>query len=298
MALSFPVLLISGKQVASVRLDTHEYGEQVRRLKKSIALQAKLDADTLLLMVGDHQLADTAKLNLYREELSDATHITLVQKHLSLAEMFLTPEAQLTLTRAQVPEEGIWECLRQKGWPSNFVSMVAADGVTIRPECSIAEEDFPLTIKLENQQNKRIKKEELELLDLACENSLSCVRLDESGWCYELSFRGPASTPYEDGVFLLDYRFSSKYPYSPPSVRFITKVYHCNVDAESGAISMDILADQWSPALTMTKVVLSIQSLLADPNPQDPLHADAAHLFLHNRTSHDEFACDWVRKHA
>lgn len=85
--------------------------------------------------------------------------------------------------------------------------------------------------------------------------SSSCV--------YPLS---PGFSPYSGGVFFLNIHFPSDYPFKPPKVNFTTKIYHPNINSQ-GAICLDILKDQWSPALTISKVLLSISSLLTDPNP-------------------------------
>jgi len=64
---------------------------------------------------------------------------------------------------------------------------------------------------------------------------------------------GPTESPYEGGVFVLDLKFPVDYPFKPPRVQFITKIYHCNVN-KIGGICLDILKDLWSPALTIAKV--------------------------------------------
>ncbi len=81
---------------------------------------------------------------------------------------------------------------------------------------------------------------------------------------------GPEGTPYEGGVFYLNIQFPIDYPFRPPKINFVTKVYHPNINLD-GSICLDILKDQWSPALTISKVLLSISSLLTDPNPESPL---------------------------
>lgn len=76
---------------------------------------------------------------------------------------------------------------------------------------------------------------------------------------------GPADTPYENLVFKLSFAFPNNYPYAPPTVLFKTPIYHPNVDF-SGRICLDILKDQWSAVYNVQNVLLSLQSLLGEPN--------------------------------
>ncbi|KAH8317201.1 hypothetical protein KR074_002019, partial [Drosophila pseudoananassae] len=108
---------------------------------------------------------------------------------------------------------------------------------------------------------------------------------------------GPTDTPYEGGHFILDLSFPSDYPFHPPQVFFLTKIYHCNITS-SGYICLDILGMQWSPALTVAKVLLSIVSLLSDPNPNDPLESTIAHLYKQQRDQHDLNARAWTERYA
>lgn len=74
---------------------------------------------------------------------------------------------------------------------------------------------------------------------------------------------------------------TEEYPMQAPKVRFLTKIYHPNID-KLGRICLDILKDQWTPALQIRTVLLSIQALLSSPNPKDPLANDVAQQWLSN----------------
>jgi ubiquitin-conjugating enzyme E2 D/E len=108
---------------------------------------------------------------------------------------------------------------------------------------------------------------------------------------------GPEGTPYQGGIFNLNIFFPNDYPFKPPKVTFITKIYHPNINS-NGNICLDILKDQWSPALTISKVLLSISSLLAEPNPDDPLVPDVANIYKTDRESFNKIAKDYTTKYA
>ena len=92
---------------------------------------------------------------------------------------------------------------------------------------------------------------------------------------------GPQGTPYENGTYKLELFLPEGYPMEPPKVRFLTKIYHPNID-KLGRICLDVLKDKWSPALQIRTVLLSIQALLSAPNPDDPLANDVAEVWKTN----------------
>ncbi|KAA1117753.1 Ubiquitin-conjugating enzyme E2 2 [Puccinia graminis f. sp. tritici] len=92
---------------------------------------------------------------------------------------------------------------------------------------------------------------------------------------------GPADTPFEDGTFRLILTFDESYPNKPPTVKFLSKMFHPNVYA-NGELCLDILQNRWSPTYDVAAILTSVQSLLHDPNPNSPANAEAANLYRDN----------------
>ncbi|XP_055381560.1 ubiquitin-conjugating enzyme E2 N-like [Condylostylus longicornis] len=121
---------------------------------------------------------------------------------------------------------------------------------------------------------------------------------DESNYRYFRVFiTGPKDSPFEGGLFKLELFLPEDYPMSAPKVRFITKIYHPNID-RLGRICLDILKDKWSPALQIRTVLLSIQALLSAPNPDDPLENHVADLWKIDEIKAIHNAREWTRQYA
>ncbi|KAK7373194.1 hypothetical protein VNO80_06592 [Phaseolus coccineus] len=144
--------------------------------------------------------------------------------------------------------------------------------------------------------SKRILK---ELKDLQKDPPTSCSAgpVAEDMFHWQATIMGPPDSPYAGGVFLVTIHFPPDYPFKPPKVAFRTKVFHPNINS-NGSICLDILKEQWSPALTISKVLLSICSLLTDPNPDDPLVPEIAHMYKTDRNKYESTARSWTQKYA
>ena len=138
-----------------------------------------------------------------------------------------------------------------------------------------------------------------ELGDLQKDPPSNCSAgpIGEDMFQWEGMILGPGDSPYAGGVFKLRIHFPVDYPFKPPHVQFTTKIYHPNINA-AGLICLDILKQQWSPALTISKVLLSITSLLTDPNPDDPFVPEIAQQYKTNRARYEQEARTWTLRFA
>ena len=108
---------------------------------------------------------------------------------------------------------------------------------------------------------------------------------------------GQHDSDYESGVCKIRVVFTDKYPFEPPEMTFMTKIYHPNISFQSGAICVDILKSyNWSPALSFYKVLLSIQSLLTDANPDSPLNGEAANVYRKDRKEYKKICQKYIRE--
>jgi ubiquitin-conjugating enzyme (huntingtin interacting protein 2) len=111
-------------------------------------------------------------------------------------------------------------------------------------------------------------------------------------------FTGPPDTPYQGGVFQVDISIPNEYPFKPPQMKFATKIYHPNISSVTGAICLDILKDAWTPVFTLKSSLISLQSLLQSPEPNDPQDAEVAKHYLTNKAGFEQTAAYWTKIYA
>ncbi len=144
---------------------------------------------------------------------------------------------------------------------------------------------------------RRLMKEKNELHANPIEGVTADVIEESDMFKWQASISGPTNSPYEGGTFFLRIDFPVEYPFKPPKVNFTTKVYHPNVN-ENGGVCLDILADQWAPTLSISKVLVSIQQFLADPNPDHALVPEVAELMKRDPEGFKKKAKDWTKQYA
>ncbi|XP_066481284.1 ubiquitin-conjugating enzyme E2 D2 [Tiliqua scincoides] len=164
------------------------------------------------------------------------------------------------------------------------------------PSCLLPPRAPPSTGSAAAMALKRIHK---ELNDLARDPPAQCSAgpVGDDMFHWQATIMGPNDSPYQGGVFFLTIHFPTDYPFKPPKVAFTTRIYHPNINS-NGSICLDILRSQWSPALTISKVLLSICSLLCDPNPDDPLVPEIARIYKTDREKYNRIAREWTQKYA
>ena len=143
---------------------------------------------------------------------------------------------------------------------------------------------------------RRINKELLDLKNTPPDNCSAGPRGDDL-FNWSATIIGPENSPFQGGIFNLSIYFPTDYPFKPPKVFFDTRIYHPNIN-KNGGICLDILKESWSPALTISKLLLSICSLLTDPNPDDPLEIEIANEYKKNREKYNENAMFFTQKYA
>jgi len=200
-----------------------------------------------------------------------------------------------------------WKRSTQKRWPL-FAPMVRINdwfsmfSTLINTSfCLTCIYQMSETIPQEVERNAIRSKRLLHDLTVLGKDSLEgvmAVPLDSSLYHWQATIRGPVGSPYEGGLFYLYMKVPFTYPFNPPEVRFLTKIFHPNV-SRHGDIGIDSIQKSiWVSSLTLTKVLLSIQSLLTDPYCDVCMEQDIGDLYKQNKKSFENVARRWTWKFA
>ncbi|KAF2297840.1 hypothetical protein GH714_003924 [Hevea brasiliensis] len=116
---------------------------------------------------------------------------------------------------------------------------------------------------------------------------------------FYVEFNGPKDSPYQGGVWRIRVELPDAYPYKSPSIGFVNKIYHPNVDEMSGSVCLDVINQTWSPMFDLVNVFeVFLPQLLLYPNPSDPLNGEAAALMMRDRTAYEQRVKEYCEKYA
>ncbi|XP_078443278.1 ubiquitin-conjugating enzyme E2 20-like [Wolffia australiana] len=146
------------------------------------------------------------------------------------------------------------------------------------PPISSEKHLLPAAKSVDGQAVVKRLQSELMALMMCGDSGISAFPEGESITCWKGTISGSSGTVYEGTTYKLSLNFPNDYPFKPPKVKFVTPCFHPNIDA-FGNICLDILQDKWSSAYDVRTILLSIQSLLGEPNNESPLNTQAAALW-------------------
>jgi ubiquitin-conjugating enzyme E2 D len=121
---------------------------------------------------------------------------------------------------------------------------------------------------------------------------------NENLFHWHAALLGPDKSPYFGGTFLLEIKFPNDYPFTHPTIKFLTKIFHPNVDPKGNVCIAILNEDNWTPAFSLDQILLKISNLLAIPNTDDPLQPDIAKMYESDRENFLKIASEWTTKYA
>ncbi|KAK4872194.1 hypothetical protein RN001_016318 [Aquatica leii] len=229
----------------------------------------------------------------YLDEISLWTVGQVCTRWKEILDMHVRPEVWRTFTLIRWPLLQIASSIQnwynvytqfiQNSWCIKCIRQMAAK------EYSILDE--------ESSWRKHRLRTELRAMRMDPLDGIQAKPLDLACCHWQATIQGPIGSPYEGGLFFLYIQIPYTYPMSPPVVRFLTRIFHPNV-SRHGDIGIDAIQHNWSLALTINKVLLSIQSLLTDPYCKICMEPEIGKLYQHNRKEFELQARLWTWRYA
>ncbi|PRP75136.1 ubiquitin-conjugating enzyme E2 [Planoprotostelium fungivorum] len=146
--------------------------------------------------------------------------------------------------------------------------------------------------------SKRLQKELKEFMDAPQGWFKAELASDDNLFLWRVAIDGPEKTPFEKGTFKIEIEVPTDYPFKPPKVKFLTKIYHPNVKSDGGFCTDMLTTEGWSPQLKIQQVIDEIYRLMKEPNADNPLEPEIAQQFKTDKTAWAKTAKEWTKKHA
>ncbi|XVF22521.1 hypothetical protein REPUB_Repub12eG0179500 [Reevesia pubescens] len=142
------------------------------------------------------------------------------------------------------------------------------------------------------------KRREMDLMKLMM-SDYKVEMINDGMQEFYVHFNGPNDSPYHGGVWRIKVGLPDAYPYKSPSIGFVNKIYHPNVDEMSGSVCLDVINQTWSPMFDLVNVFeVFLPQLLLYPNPSDPLNGEAAALMMRDRGAYEQRVKEYCEKYA
>eukprot|EP00798_Chlamydomonas_sp_ICE-L_P013409 gene13409-19260_t len=142
------------------------------------------------------------------------------------------------------------------------------------------------------------KRRDIDVMKLMMSDHTVIVEEDNINDFY-VEFKGPKDSDYEGGTWKVHVELPEAYPYKSPSIGFVNRVYHPNVDEIAGSVCLDVINQSWSPMFDLINVFeVFLPQLLMYPNPADPLNGEAAELLMRDPQAYSRKVRDSVQRYA
>lgn len=123
--------------------------------------------------------------------------------------------------------------------------------------------------------------------------------IEDSIQQFHVIFKGPQDTPYAGGMWRIRVELPDQYPIKSPSIGFVNKIYHPNIDECSGSVCLDVINQTWSPMFGLLNIFENfLPHLLRYSNPSDPLNSEASNLMVKDPKKYNEVVKEYVKRYA